>query len=74
MFLFGFSLCPLAVTRDYFLSLVSGIFNKVPSFTHFVSKKLLFLFGDFIPHEDCARFDFSLLLCNSDLAEILTVT
>ena len=30
-----FSLCPLAVTRDLVLSLVSGIFNKVPSFTHF---------------------------------------
>ena len=41
-FYFGFSLCPLAVTRDFFLSLVPGVFNKVPSFTHFGLRKLLF--------------------------------
>ena len=29
-------------------SLVSGIFNKVPSFTHFGMKKLLIAFGDII--------------------------
>ena len=40
MFLFGFSLRPLVVTRDCFLSLVSGIFNKVPSFTYFGLKKV----------------------------------
>ena len=38
-----FSLCTLAVTRDCFLSLVPGVFNKVLSFTHFGLKKLLFL-------------------------------
>ena len=31
--------------RRPLFSLVSGIFNKVPSFTHFGLKRLLFLFG-----------------------------
>ena len=51
-----FSLCPLAVTRD--LVFVSGISNKVPSFTHFGVKKLLIAFGDFIPARVSARYDF----------------
>ena len=41
-FYFLFYLCPLAATRDLVFSLVSGIFNKVPSFTHFGLRKLLF--------------------------------
>ena len=53
-----FYLCPLAVTRDLVFSLVSGIFNKVPSFTHFGLKKLLIAFGDFIAARICARYDF----------------
>ena len=53
-----FSLCPLAVTRDLVFSFVSGIFNKVPSFTYFGLKKLLSVFGDFIPARICARYDF----------------
>ena len=55
---FFFSLCPLAVTRDFVFSLVSGIFNKVPSFTHFGMKKLLIAIGDVIPARICARYDF----------------
>ena len=51
-------MCPLAVTRDLVFSLVSGIFNKVPSFTHFGMKKLLIAFGDFIPARICGRYDF----------------
>ena len=57
-FYFWFSLCPLAVRRDLVFSLVSGIFNIVPSFTYFGLKKLLFIFGDFIPSRICARYDF----------------
>ena len=57
-FYFLFSLSPLAVTRDLVFSFVSGIFNKVPSFTYFGLKKLLFAFGDFIPARICARYDF----------------
>ena len=57
-FYFWFSLCPLAITRDLVFSFVSEIFNKVPSFTYFGLKKLLFLFGDFIPARICARYDF----------------
>ena len=57
-FYFLFSLCHLAVTRDLVFSLVSGIFNKVPSFTHFGLEKLLIAFGDFIPARICARYDF----------------
>ena len=53
-----FSLCPLAVTRDSVSSLVSGVLNKVPSFTHFGLKKLLIAFGDFIPARVSARYDF----------------
>ena len=34
-FYFGFYFCALAVPRAFSLSLLSGIFNKVPSFTHF---------------------------------------
>ena len=56
-FYFWFSLCPLAVTRDLVFSLVSGILNKVPSFTYFGLKKLLFAFGDFIPARICARYE-----------------
>ena len=48
-FVLDFSLCPLFVTRDCFLSLFSGILNKVPSFTLFGLRKLLIAFGDFIP-------------------------
>lgn len=33
-FYLRFSLSPLAVPRDFVFSLGSGIFNKVPSFTH----------------------------------------
>ena len=47
--MFLFSLCPLAITRDLVFSLVSGIINKVPSFTYFDMKMLLYAFGDFIP-------------------------
>jgi hypothetical protein len=36
----------------------SGIFNKVPSFTRFGLKKLLFAFGDFIPAQIYAQYDF----------------
>ena len=36
-----FSLCPLAVTRDFVSSLGSGVFNKVPSFTLFGLKSCL---------------------------------
>ena len=57
-FCLRFSLSPLAVTRDLVFSLVSGIFNKVPSFTHFCMKKLLIAFGDIIPARICARYDF----------------
>ena len=53
-----FSLCPLAVTRDFVPSLVSGVLNKVPSFTLFGLKKLLIAFGDFIPAQVSARYDF----------------
>ena len=48
-FYFDFLLFPLAITRDLVFSLLSGIINKVPSFTYFGMKKLLFAFGDFIP-------------------------
>ena len=34
-FSFSFSFCALAVAREFSLSLLTGIFNKVPSFTHF---------------------------------------
>ena len=57
-FYLRFSFCPLAVTRDFVFNLVSRIFNKVPSFTHFGLKKLLIAFGDFIPARICARYDF----------------
>ena len=57
-FYLWFSLCPLAVTRDLVFSLDSGIFNKVPSFTHFGMKKLLIAFGDIIPARFYARYDF----------------
>ena len=57
-FYFLFSLCPLAVTRDLAFIFVSGIFNKVPSFTHFGLKKLLIAFGEVIPARICARYDF----------------
>ena len=57
-FVCDFSLCPLAVTRDFVSSLGSGIFNKVPSFTLFGLKKLLIAFGDFIPARISARYDF----------------
>ena len=67
-FNFWFSFCSLVI------SLVSGIFNKVPSFTHFCLKKLLFPFGDFIPARIYAWFDFSLLLCNSQWSTIFTVS
>ena len=50
--------CPLDVTRDLVFCFVSGIFNKVPSFTYFGLKKLPFAFGDFIPARICARYDF----------------
>ena len=40
-FVCDFSLCPLAVTRDFVSSLGSGIFNKVPSFTLLVWKSCL---------------------------------
>ena len=40
-------------------SLVSGMFNKVPSFTHFGLKKLRIALGDFIPTRICARYDFN---------------
>ena len=73
-FYFWFYLCPLAVTRDLVFSLISGIFNKVPSFTHFGLKKLLFACGDFIPAQVCAWFDFYFLFCNSECADIFTVT
>ena len=53
-----FYLCPLAVSREFVFSLVSGVFNKVPSFTHFGLEKLLIAFGDFIPARICARYDF----------------
>ena len=53
-----FSLCPIAVTRDLVSSLGSGVFNKVPSFTHFGLEKLLIAFGDFIPARISARYDF----------------
>ena len=53
-----FSLSPIAVPRDFVFSLGSGIFNKVPSFTHFGLEKLFFLFGDFIPARICARYEF----------------
>ena len=53
-----FYLCPLAVTRDLVLSLVSGFFNKVPNFTYFGLKKLLIAFGDFISARISARYDF----------------
>ena len=46
-----FSLCPLDVTRDLVFSLVSGIFNKVPSFTLFGLKKLLIAFEILFLHE-----------------------
>ena len=58
MFVCDFSLCPLAVTRDSVSSLVSGVLNKVPSFTHFGLEKFLIAFGDFIPARICARYDF----------------
>ena len=53
-----FSLCPVAVIRDFVYSLGSGVFNKVPSFTLFGLKKLLIAFGDFIPAQVSARYDF----------------
>ena len=53
-----FSLCPLAVPREFVFSLGSGVFNKVPSFTLFGLKKLLIAFGDFIPARISARYDF----------------
>ena len=61
-FYFLFSLCPLAITRDLVFSLVSGSINKVPSFTRFGLRKLLFVFGDFIFARICARYDSSFLL------------
>ena len=57
-FCLRFSLSPLPVTRELFFSFVSGIFNKVPSFTHFGLKKLLIAFGDFIPARICERYNF----------------
>jgi hypothetical protein len=39
-FLFCFSFCPLAVTIDFVFDFVTGVFNKVPSFTHFGLLKL----------------------------------
>ena len=48
-FYLRFSLSPLAVPRYFVFSLGSGIFNKVPSFTHFGLKRLLIVFEDFIP-------------------------
>jgi hypothetical protein len=33
-------LCPLAVTRDFIFCFATGVFNKVPSFTHFGLLKL----------------------------------
>ena len=50
-FYFRFSLCPLAITRDLVFSFVSGIFNKVPSFTYFGMKKLLFASEILFQHE-----------------------
>ena len=46
-FCLRFSLSPLAVTRELFISFVSEIFNKEPSFTYFGFEKLLFIFGEF---------------------------
>ena len=73
-FYLWFSSCPLAVTTDLVFSFVSEIFNKLPSFTYFGLKKLLFAFGDFIPARICARFDFLFLFCNSEWADIFNVT
>jgi hypothetical protein len=42
-------LCPLAVTIDFVLGFVTGVFNKVPSFTHFGLLKLPKIYGAEIP-------------------------
>ena len=57
-FYFWFSFCPLAVTRECFLRLVSEIFNKVPSFTYFGCKSCYFYSEILFLHEVYARFDF----------------
>jgi hypothetical protein len=42
-------LCTLAVTRDFIFCFATGVFNKVPSFTHFGLLKLPKIFGAKIP-------------------------
>jgi hypothetical protein len=42
-------LCPLAITRDFVFGFVTGVFNKVPSFTHFGLLKLPKTYGAEIP-------------------------
>jgi hypothetical protein len=42
-------LCPLAVTRDFVFGFATGVFNKVPSCTHFGLLKLPKTYGAEIP-------------------------
>jgi hypothetical protein len=42
-------LCPLAVTREFAFGFATGVFNKVPSFTHFGLLKLPKIYGAEIP-------------------------
>jgi hypothetical protein len=42
-------LCPLAVTRDFVFDFSTGVFNKVPSFTHFGLLMLPKTYGAEIP-------------------------
>jgi hypothetical protein len=42
-------LCPFDVTRDFIFGFATGVFNKVPSFTHFGLLKLPKIYGAEIP-------------------------
>jgi hypothetical protein len=42
-------LCPTTITREFIFCFATGVFNKVPSFTHFGLLKLPKTYGAEIP-------------------------